>query len=70
MYNGMHVQRAIEFNRKLNETLSLLATGSSGFLSEELEQTAISSLANLVIKTAEEIKEKMESKPSSSQVNS
>ena len=70
MYNGLHVQRAIEFNRKLSETLLLLAGGHNRFLSEELEKVAISTLTNLAIETAEEIKEQMESKSSSSQGNS
>jgi len=65
MYNGTHVQRAIEFNQKLNEILSLLAGSHNRFLSEELEKTAISTLTNLSIKTAEEVKAALESKPSS-----
>jgi len=67
MYNGTHVQRAIEFNQKLNEILSLLAGSHNRFLSEELEKTAISTLTNLTIKTAEEVKEALESKPNPSQ---
>jgi len=65
MYNGMHVQRALEFNQKVNETLLLLAPTGNRFLSEELEKSVINALTDITAKTTEEIKEAMLAKPNS-----